>query len=66
MSLDKAIKHGKERRKSYRQRGKPGEFARSCRPHGGGHSSPCSYCQRARLFHALKEAQEVRDQMGQA
>jgi hypothetical protein len=58
MSLDKAIAHGKEKRRTYEQRGKPGRFDATCRPHGS-----CPYCQRARLFHAAKEAAEVRDQM---
>lgn len=58
MTLEKAIAHGKEHRKGYRERGKPGSFDRSCRPHGG-----CAYCQRARLFHQLREDAEVRDQM---
>ena len=49
MSLDKAIEHGKERRRSYRERGKPGEHDRTCRPHGGGTSIPCPYCERNRL-----------------
>lgn len=63
MSLDKAIKHGKEKRRSYEQRGKPGRFDKTCRPHGGGTSIPCPYCARARLFHAAREDAEVKDQM---
>jgi hypothetical protein len=54
MSLDKAIKHGKERRKGYAERGKPGRFDASCRPHGGGHRRPCPYCERARLIHVKR------------
>jgi len=50
MSLDKAIAHGKEHRKGYAERGKPGRFDLSCRPHGGGHGWPCPYCERNRLF----------------
>lgn len=36
MSLDKAIKHGKEKRKPYY---KSGRFDKTCRSHGG-----CPYC----------------------
>jgi hypothetical protein len=36
MSMDKAIKHGKEHRKPYYRSGR---FDRTCRPHGG-----CPYC----------------------
>lgn len=54
MSLNKAIQHGKERRKEYAERGKPGRYDRSCRPHGGGDSRPCPYCERGRLFSALR------------
>lgn len=51
MSLRKAIQHGKEHRKGYRERGKPGEWDLSCRPHGGGlRAFPCAYCERNRLF----------------
>ncbi|WP_300335628.1 hypothetical protein [Accumulibacter sp.] len=63
MSLDKAIRSGREHRKSYEKRGKPGRFAASCRPHGGGHKYPCPWCQRARLLHALREAIAVREQL---
>jgi hypothetical protein len=44
MSMDKAIAHGKEHRKGYRERGKPGRYDLSCRPHGR-----CGYCMRSRL-----------------
>jgi hypothetical protein len=47
MGLEKAIKSGKEHRKSYKERGKSGEHDVSCRPHGGGHD-PCPYCDRNR------------------
>lgn len=50
MGLEKAIKHGKEHRKTYRERGKPGECDKTCRPHGGGTSIPCPWCERNRLF----------------
>jgi hypothetical protein len=63
MSLDQAIRHGKERRRSYKQRGKPGEFDRSCRPHGAGRQRPCPWCQRARLFGSMRQMAEVDEQM---
>lgn len=57
MSLEKAIKHGKEKRKRYYN---SGEVDASCRPHGG-----CPYCEGNRLFatkkakmHANKTEQE--------
>lgn len=42
MSLDQAIRHGKEKRRPYRR---SEAFDRSCRPHGG-----CGYCQNNRLY----------------
>lgn len=54
MSLDKAIKHGKEKRKGYAERGKPGRYDTTCRPHGGGSGRPCTYCERNRLFARTK------------
>ena len=45
MSLDQSIKHGKEHRKSYLERGQPGTGDVSCRPNGW-----CSYCRPNRLF----------------
>jgi len=42
MSLEKAIKHGKEKRKQYYG---SQAFDHSCRPHGS-----CPYCQRNRTF----------------
>lgn len=50
MSLDKAIQHGKEHRKGYRERGRPGECDKTCRPHGGGTSIPCPWCERSRML----------------
>ena len=41
MSLDKAIKHGKEHRKPYRG---SKAFDKSCRNHGG-----CPYCESNRM-----------------
>lgn len=46
MSLDKAIEHGKEHRRPYRG---PEAIDRTCRPHGGGTSSPCPWCEGNRL-----------------
>ena len=43
MSLDKAIKHGKEHRKSWEGTNK--QYDRSCRNHG-----TCSFCKGNRLF----------------
>lgn len=60
MTLEKAIVHGKEHRKGYKERGKPGRYARSCRPHGS-----CPYCRRARLFHALLEEAIAKEQLGE-
>ena len=59
MSLDKAIKHGKEYRKGYAERGKPGRFDRSCRPHGAGIAIPCPYCERNRLLWRKRMAEIV-------
>ena len=42
MSLEKAIQHGKEKRKNYRG---SEAFDHSCRPHGG-----CPYCENNRKF----------------
>ena len=50
MSLDKAIKHGKEHRKPYR--GAKAVFP-SCRNHKG-----CSYCEKGRL-HKNKKREEM-------
>lgn len=46
MSLDKAITHGKEKRKPYR---KSRRFDRTCRNHGS-----CSYCESNRKHHNNK------------
>lgn len=60
MSLDKAILRGKERRKGYADRGKPGRNDVTCRPHGGGKPSmACGYCERNRLFSALRRVVAV-------
>ena len=53
MALDKAIKHGKEHRKTYKQRGMGWmDFDRTCRPHGGSNpKNPCPYCMNNRLLY---------------
>jgi hypothetical protein len=52
MSLDKAIKHGKEKRKQYRG---SKAFDYSCR-HGGS----CDYCRRNRMSAARKVAADAK------
>jgi hypothetical protein len=47
MSLDKAIEHGKEKRKPYRRSAR---FDYSCR-HGGS----CEYCRNNRLFERVRK-----------
>lgn len=47
MTLEKAIKHGKERRKPYRDSRR---FDFTCRNHGAGNAHPCPWCERNRLF----------------
>lgn len=48
MSLDKAIEHGKEKRKPYYR---SGQFDPTCRPNGG-----CPYCKNNRMHkHKKKE-----------
>jgi hypothetical protein len=54
VSLDKAIKHGKEHRRSYEDRGKPGRYDTTCRPRGAGTGWPCPYCERNRAFRSLR------------
>lgn len=56
MSLEKAIEHGKEHRKSYAERGKPGRYDRTCRPNGG-----CPYCERNRLFKFKRLERSLKD-----
>jgi hypothetical protein len=49
MSLDKAIEHGKEKRKPYYRSGK---YDPTCRPNGG-----CPYCKNSRAHkHKKKES----------
>jgi len=56
MSLDKAIKHGKEHRRPYYRSGK---FDRTCRPHGG-----CPYCLLNRM-HRHRRAEHAPDGRGE-
>lgn len=57
MSLDKAIKHGKEKRKPYYKSGKNDE---TCRPHG-----TCPWCKNNRLHkHKRSEPIEQEDYDG--
>lgn len=55
MSLDKAIKHGKEHRKQYR---KAKAIDKTCRNHGS-----CDWCKSNRLYQSKKELErcEVRN-----
>jgi len=55
VSLDKAIKHGKERRKPYR---KSAAFDRSCRPGGG-----CPWCAGNRTYQARRAEAAAREEM---
>lgn len=52
MSLDKAIEHGKEKRKPYH---KSKAIDKSCRNHGS-----CPYCEQNRLY-KFKKAEDKRD-----
>ena len=56
MSLEKAIRHGKEKRKTYYG---AAAFDHSCRPHGG-----CPYCESNRRF-ADKKARRKSDKTEQ-
>ena len=49
MSLEKAIKHGKEKRKPYRN---AKEVSKYCRNHGG-----CSWCEGNRLYKNRKRVE---------
>ena len=60
MSLNKAIQHGKELRRSYRERGlESQEYFWHCRPGAKNSCWPCSYCQQARLLPRRKMAQAI-------
>lgn len=53
MSLDKAIKHGKEKRKEWHG---SQSFDKTCRTHGN-----CPYCQNARSYQRKKEEAKAND-----
>jgi len=53
MTLDKAIKHGKEKRRPYRGSAR---FDWHCRNHGS-----CGYCRDNRLFNSLKIKEKSED-----
>jgi hypothetical protein len=54
MALDKAIEHGKEKRKPYRG---AKSFDFSCRNHGS-----CKYCEGNRTYKNIKRLKEAIDQ----
>ena len=58
MSLDKAIEHGKEKRKPYR-----GSKAidKSCRNHGGGSKYQCPWCLENRMHKNRKRESRHKD-----
>lgn len=66
MSLDKAILYGKEHRKEYAERGKPGRTDPTCRPHGGGYAYPCLYCQNSRLLYRKRFDELVKINLDEA
>lgn len=53
MSLDKAIKHGKERRRQYRE-GEAKLSCSACRNHGW-----CDHCQRQRTHNSRRRVEAV-------
>lgn len=55
MSLDKAIKHGKEKRKPYRL---PKSVDPMCRNHGG-----CDWCLGNRMYQTKKEKEKADSKM---
>lgn len=55
MSLDKAIEHGKEKRKPYQ---KAKAIDRTCRNHGS-----CKYCERGRCHKHKKRIVSIKDQL---
>lgn len=57
MSLDKAIKHGKEKRKPYR-RAKAVDA--TCRNHG-----TCPYCKGNRTYQRIRTEQMMKDKLKQ-
>lgn len=58
MSLDKAIRSGKEHRRPYYGRG---EGDTTCRPHGG-----CTWCEESRLHSTRKREEDAREQIKDA
>lgn len=54
MSLNKAIAHGKEKRKPYRG---SKAFSYRCRNHGG-----CGACEGNRLYQTIKEMERMEEQ----
>ena len=56
--LDKAIKHGKERRQPYRR---SRVFDRTCRNHGS-----CGYCEGNRTFDLKRERERTADALREA
>lgn len=58
MSLNKAIEHGKERRKAYQDSRR---FDKSCRNHGG-----CDFCKDNRLYSSNKALEAAKQQMKEA
>lgn len=54
MSLNKAIAHGKEKRKPYRG---SKAFSHRCRNHGG-----CGACEGNRLYQTMKEMERMEEQ----
>lgn len=56
MSLSKSILHRKEKRKTYREKGRrAAEYVRSCRNHGG-----CEWCKRNRMINTLRHEEDLR------
>jgi len=57
MSLDKGIKHGKEKRKPYK---KSKAFDASCRNHGG-----CPYCESSRTRKSKVPKEDLKGGIGE-
>lgn len=55
--LDKSIKSGKEKRKSYR---KSKRFDRTCR-----NNNSCSWCRSNRLYQHIKEQELINDKLNE-
>ncbi len=54
MSLEKGIQYGKEHRKSYSERGLPGDADWTCRSSAKNHPLVCTFCQKERLLASRK------------